>query len=91
MAVSLQEAKDHLRVSFDSDDDYIGDLIAAAEDYVAAVGVGFDSPVQPSVLHAIKLLVSHWYQNRDAAGAEPSTPIAFGVNALLAPFREISV
>ncbi|MBN9580421.1 MAG: phage gp6-like head-tail connector protein [Afipia sp.] len=89
-AVSLEDAKAHLRLTFSSDDDYIDALIEAAEDYVQATGVGFDSPPQPAVIHAVKLLVSHWYQNRDAAGTDPSTPIQFGVNALLAPYREVS-
>jgi uncharacterized phage protein (predicted DNA packaging) len=90
MSLSLQDAKDQLRVTFSTDDVYIQLLIDAATDYVMATGVGFDSPPQPAVLHAVKLLISHWYTNRDAAGTEPSTPIAFGVNALLAPYREVN-
>jgi uncharacterized phage protein (predicted DNA packaging) len=90
-ALSLEDAKAHLRVSFDSDDDYITSLIEAAEGYVAEIGVGFDSPPQPAVVHAVKLLVSWWYGNRDAAGEKPSQAIAFGVDALLAPYREINL
>jgi uncharacterized phage protein (predicted DNA packaging) len=90
-AVSLDEAKAHLRISFDADDDYVTGLIEAAEGYVQEVGVGFDSPLQPAVRHAILLLCSHWYSNRDAAGTEPSRAIAFGVGALLAPYREWSI
>lgn len=90
-ALSLEDAKVHLRVTFDSDDDYIESLIEAAEGYVVEIGVGFDSPPQPAVVHAVKLLVSHWYGQRDAAGTEPSRAIAFGVDALLAPYREWSI
>ena len=90
-AVTLEEAKVHLRVDYDTDDTYIASLIEAAEDYVQEGGVGFDSPVQPAVRHAVLLLVSWWFQARDAAGEKPTSPIAFGVNALLAPYRENSI
>lgn len=89
MAVSLAEAKAQLRVSFDADDAYITSLIEAAEDYVEAVGVAPATPVQPAVRHAILMLVSHWYSNRDAAGEKPSHAIEFGVDALIAPYREV--
>jgi uncharacterized phage protein (predicted DNA packaging) len=89
--MELDEAKQHLRVGFDSDDVYIQSLIDAAADYVQVIGVGIDSPPQPSVVHAMKLLISHWYGNRDAAGTEPSRAIAFGVDALLAPYREWTI
>ncbi|OHV63846.1 hypothetical protein LCM4577_11090 [Mesorhizobium sp. LCM 4577] len=87
-AVSLEDAKTHLRVTFDSDDTYITSLIEAAEAYVAKVGVSFDTPVPAPVLHAVKLLISHWYGARDAAGEKPSQAIEFGVSALIAPYRE---
>jgi uncharacterized phage protein (predicted DNA packaging) len=87
-AVSLDEAKAHLRIGFDTDDDYVTGLLEAAEGYVQEVGVALATPIDPPVRHAILLLCSHWYANRDAAGEKPSTAIAFGVNALLQPYRE---
>lgn len=91
MELSLDDAKVHLRVTFDSDDDYITSLIEAAEAYVAKIGVAYAAPVPAPVTHAVKLLLSHWYQSRDAAGEKPSQAIAFGVNALLQPYREHSL
>ncbi len=90
-AVDLADMKAHLRVSFDSEDTYIQSLIDAAESYVDSIGVGFDSPPQDAVLHAIRLMVGHWYSNRQAATEAPPKAIAFGVDTLLAPYREISL
>lgn len=89
--VSLAEAKAHLRIGFSSDDEYINSLIEAAEGYVTAIGVAIATPVPAPVKHAILLLVSHWYGNREAAGEKPSQAIAFGVDALLAPHREFTI
>lgn len=89
MAVSLAEAKAQLRVTFDADDAYITSLIEAATDYVGSVGVASATPIQPAIRHAILMLVSHWYSNRDAAGEKPSHAVEFGVDALIAPYREV--
>jgi uncharacterized phage protein (predicted DNA packaging) len=86
-ALTLEDAKAHLRVTFDSDDLYIESLIEAAESYVEDVGVPLGTSITPAIEHAVKLLVSHWYGNRDAAGDKPSQDIAFGVNSLLQPYR----
>ncbi|WP_340668852.1 head-tail connector protein [Bradyrhizobium ottawaense] len=90
-AVDLADVKAHLRVSFDSEDTYIQSLIDAAESYVDSLGVALDATPPDAVLHAIKLMVGHWYQNREAATTEPPKAIAFGVGTLLAPFREVNL
>jgi uncharacterized phiE125 gp8 family phage protein len=47
--------------------------------------------VPPEAAHATKLLVSHWYQNRDAVvgveGRDSSTPVPLGVEQLLTGLR----
>lgn len=88
MAVSLEEAKAHLRISFTADDAYITGIIEAAEDHVESVGVALATPIQPAVRHAVLLIVSHFYNNREAVTAEAVNAMPFGVNALLQPFRE---
>ncbi|KHJ54541.1 hypothetical protein LA66_14015 [Aureimonas altamirensis] len=91
MPVTVAEAKMHLRVEDDLEDAYITGLIETATDYVESVGVASATPVAPAVRHAVLLLVAHFYENRSAAGEQPSNAIAFGVNALLAPHREATL
>ncbi|WP_077960089.1 head-tail connector protein [Ensifer adhaerens] len=87
-AVSLAEAKAHLRITFAADDAYITGIIEAAEGYVQTIGVSFGSPLQPAVRHAVLLIVSHFYSNREAVTAAGIAAMPFGVNALLQPYRE---
>jgi uncharacterized phage protein (predicted DNA packaging) len=90
-AVLLADMKAHLRVSFDSEDTLIQSYIDAAESYVDSIGVTISTPPQNAVLHAVKLLVGHWYNNREAASAQPPQEIAFGVCTLLQPYRTFSI
>lgn len=90
-ALSLEAAKIHLRVDYDDEDIYIASLIDAAEGYIVATGTSISSPPEPDILHALKMLVGHWWENREAGTSEPSRAIAFGVDALLQPYREQSL
>ncbi|WP_318855539.1 head-tail connector protein [Sinorhizobium meliloti] len=89
--VTLAEAKAHLRISFATDDVYVQSLLDAAEGYVSVIGVAIAAPVPAPVKHAVLLLVSHWYSAREAAATEPPRAIAFGVDALLQPYRTQSL
>lgn len=91
--INLADMKVHLRVSWDSEDAYVQSLIDAAESYIDSIGVDLTNPDEApadAVLHAIKLLVGHWYNNREAASATPPAAIAFGVDTLLAPYRQVN-
>ncbi|KQW23121.1 hypothetical protein ASC80_07395 [Afipia sp. Root123D2] len=90
-AVTLDDVKAHIRISHSSEDSYLESLLDAAEGYVASIGVVDESPPQPAIGHAILLLVGHWYQNRESAATEPPKAIAFGVDTLLAPYREVNL
>lgn len=54
------------------------------------VGVAPDSVPRP-LRHAVSLLVSHWYNNREAAMEGTATDIPFGVDRLIAPYRLMTV
>lgn len=90
-AVALEDAKAHLRITFAADDAYINGIIEAAENYVESVGVAFATPIQPAVRHAVLLITSHFYNNREAVTVEAVNAMPFGVNALLQPFREQTI
>ncbi|TRB11759.1 phage gp6-like head-tail connector protein [Agrobacterium tumefaciens] len=89
-AVTLAEVKTHVRVDYDSDDAYLTGLTNAAESYLSSIGVTADKLTEDSVKHAALLLVGHWFAYREAAAERVPQAIAFGVNALVAPFREVS-
>jgi uncharacterized phage protein (predicted DNA packaging) len=82
--VTLEQAKDHLRVDFQDDDIYILDLIAVAEASVAnEIGSTLASNVSggelPKPLYqAILMMVGHLYANRE--------PVLIGVSCVKIPF-----
>jgi hypothetical protein len=90
MTVTLSEAKTHLRVDYAEDDSYVSTLIQAADGYLSEIGVPADKMDAAPVKHAALLLIGNWYAYREAALEKPPQAIAFGVNALVQPFREVS-
>lgn len=55
---------------------------------VAGYGAAANT-VPQGIRHAILMLVSHWYENREASGDSGELP--FGVTALLSPFRRANL
>lgn len=93
--VTLTQAKDHLRVDFDDDDTYIGDLIDVAEASVAnEIGTTLlsnevSSGVLAKPIHqAILLMVGHLYNTREPVQIGTSvTKIPLTLEYLLAPYK----
>lgn len=85
--LTLAEAKLHLRVDGPDDDSYIEALTAAAVEVVVglitpAPSAAVPEPAVPAVnetqRQAVRLLLGHWYANREAAtpGALTEAPMA---------------
>lgn len=85
--VQLQEMKQYLRLEPDylEEDSSILDLILTAEEYVrGATGFTFSESVPHKAKLIVKLLVSHWYENRGIQTTAPNVnKIGFTVETLL--------
>lgn len=96
VAVTVEQAKVHCRVDFDDDDDYLAELIEAAEGHLESIGVDMEAdPLPAPIVQAVLLLVAHWYEHREAvvmaAGNSSPAVVPFAVDSLTAPFRETCI
>jgi uncharacterized phage protein (predicted DNA packaging) len=87
--ITLDDAKQHLNITGDADDDLITAKIAAATAWCQEY-VGFPDPANfpEPVNEAVRQLVAHLYENREASvvGINAQT-LPFGVCELLSPYR----
>jgi uncharacterized phage protein (predicted DNA packaging) len=68
MIVTLEEAKNWLRVDFSDDDALITTLINAAEEYLKnATGITFDATNHLAKIFCMTL-IADWYENRELIG-----------------------
>ena len=87
--ISLADAKAYLHIDFDDDDAVVERLIAAAGDHLASIGVDMEAtPMPAAVEQAQYLLIGHFYAHREATGPSTNAAIEFGVDRLIAPYRE---
>ena len=95
MVLTLEETKDHLRIERDItvEDAYIEELIAVAEADVAnrmkynSLDEAFPSGDIPMpVKHAIKLIVAHYYANREPVAFAASSKVPMMLDSLLYPY-----
>ncbi len=98
MIISLEEAKTHLRIEHDEEDEYLTGLIlqaqAAAEDYCR---VSFEpyldehgeeaDPPEPVRL-ALLLFVGFYYENRDIPDMTTYKAMRMAFDSLLYPYRD---
>lgn len=100
--VTLAELKEHLAFTVDLgtlDDALLGRLLAAAENHIDRMlgfkmeaaaddeAEGFEDGVPPALRLAITQLATHWYENREAAGAV-AKEMPFGVTEIVDSYRE---
>ena len=81
MAV-LDDIKAYIRV--DDDDAQVQSLIDAADGYLVNAGAVKDE-MNPLYLLAIKMLVSHWYDNREPIGN--AQKLAFGLSDIITQLK----
>ncbi|WJM98786.1 head-tail connector protein [Pseudomonas defluvii] len=89
--VTLEEAKLHMRVDHDEEDNYIQGLIAAAETHVSNfLGDGLPDPMPAPIKAAVLLLVGDLYEHRERQGDRTLTE-GTAYSMLLAPYRSMAV
>ena len=90
MLITLSEAKTHLRIEHDEEDEYLTGLIrqaqAAAEDYCRVTFTDEDPP-EPVRL-ALLLFVGFHYENRDIPDMTTYKAMRMAFDALLYPYRD---
>lgn len=99
--ITLDDAKLHLRVDHDGDDDYIASLIAAARVFITRdlarnlYDTGAPIPaddahglhISADLRHAARLLIGNWYEHREAATDAPKTEVPHAYWRLVQHYR----
>lgn len=81
--MDLEELKLFLKIDYDEDDSLLNGLKLSAEEYLTNAGIKKDYSKELYKL-AIKILVSHWYENRAVEGlSKYSKKIAFSVDIII--------
>lgn len=81
MVLTLEEAKNYLRVDGDEEDDLITSFVIAAEIYIKnATSKNVNLKSELAKLGA-RILISHWYENREAVGK--AEQLAFSLQSIL--------
>jgi uncharacterized phage protein (predicted DNA packaging) len=86
MILTLDEAKDFLKIEHNDEDTLIQGLIVAAENYIKnATGKEFDNTNELAKL-AVKLLVVNWYENREI-NTDKANKLAFSLDVILTQLK----
>lgn len=85
--MTLEELKLFLRVDGEEEDTLIQGLQLGAEEYLANAGIVKDYSKELYKL-AIKILVSHWYENRSVETVGKNiSKISFGVDTIITQLK----
>lgn len=78
---------DHLNLP--SQDDFIlEDLSNAAWAHVQnVIGAPIPEPTPPALQQAVRMLIGHWYENREATSPEGIRSVPFGFDELVLSYR----
>jgi len=91
MIVTVAEAKAHLRIESDEENEFIESLIAqaqaTAEDFCR---VTFTTPAPEPVRLAILLMTAHYYENRDTPERQIYVTLRMAFENLLYPYRDVT-
>ncbi|MEY4402914.1 MAG: hypothetical protein RIR91_949 [Verrucomicrobiota bacterium] len=84
--VDLYSSPPRLRAKYGSTWPTVKDVLAAVQ---VTFVCGYSGPqtVPQPILQALRLLVGHYYENREAATAGSISAMPFAVDALLAPYK----
>lgn len=91
--VTLEEAKQHLRVEGVSDfDARLLLMIDAATDHLQSIDVNMlVTPLPPALHHAVLMLVAHFFEHPEATNDEQLRFTPIGVDRLIAPYKGVSL
>lgn len=80
MILTLEEAKRYLRQPGSHEDEDVTAIIIAAETYISNAGIVLSADNELAKM-AIKMLVVHWYENREPIGQ--TNLIALGLSSII--------
>lgn len=86
--MNIEDMKQYLRIDDDSDDLLLDGLVFAAKNYMSNAGVQEKSENDLYDL-SIKLLVSHWYENREVTGT--ANKLAFSLESIIVQLKYCEV
>lgn len=87
LIIKVEAAKSFLRVDYNDDDDYIQELIKAAEKYIEGALNKPVNPEDPRVLLLCKVLVKDWYDNRSFMARQTSEKVRHTVQTILTQLK----
>lgn len=87
LIIKVETAKSFLRVDYNDDDDYIQELIKAAEKYIEGALNKPVNPEDPRVLLLCKVLVKDWYDNRSFVARQTSEKVRHTVQTILTQLK----
>lgn len=103
--ITLEQAKNHLKVDYEDDDELINRLIASAfdefemltnrklyaADEVIPESISNGIQVRPSIIQGAYLLIGHWYTNREALSTGNLIEMPFATSKLWLRHRWVNV